>query len=143
MYLSEYAEAQRLHRVTSRARADRKIRPRLEVVGESQTGEPTTVEEERRLVPRGEVSGEILVRKVGTFPLSVPIANVSIGGCQIELVDGYEVGDSLVARFPQLEPLGARVCWIKERCAGMEFSKMIHPAVLHALVSRMMAGAGA
>jgi len=143
MYLSEYAEAQRLERVTSRARADRKIRPRLEVIGESPAVDPQTVEEERRFVPRGKVCGEILVRKVGTFPFSVPIANVSIGGCQVELIDGYEVGDSLVARFPQLEPLGARVCWTKAGRAGMEFSKMIHPAVLHALVNRMMAIAGA
>jgi hypothetical protein len=137
MYLNEYAEAQRLLRVTQRAKADRKIRPRLTVVGQETTVEAEIVEEERRIVPRGQVSGDIIVRRVGSFPFSVRVANVSIGGCGIELVDGYEVDDSLVARFPQLEPLGGRVCWTKGHRAGMEFSKMIHPAVLHALLGRM------
>jgi hypothetical protein len=137
MYLSEYAEAQRLDRVTARARADRQIRPRLNAAGEPPPPESETREEERRGTHRVAMTSEILVRRVGAFPFSVGLGNMSAQGCQIELVDGYEIDDSLVARFPQLEPLGARVCWADRKHAGMEFSKTIHPAVFTSLVKRM------
>ena len=63
--------------------------------------------------------------------------NVSAGGCRVELIDTYEIGDHVIARLPQLEPLGARVCWATGATAGIEFLTGFHPAVFDSLLTRL------
>jgi hypothetical protein len=56
----------------------------------------------------------------------------------VGLVEDLELGEPLIARFPQLEPLVGAVRWKAGAIAGLEFSKRMHPAVLDALVTRLI-----
>jgi len=101
------------------------------------------VEGSRRRSRRVEVSDEVGVRRIGSFNFQARMHNVSAGGCRVELIEAYEVGDHVVTRLPKLEPLGARVCWATGTMAGIEFLNGIHPAVFDSLVLRLAAPAAA
>lgn len=94
-------------------------------------------ESERRRSARVPVASEVLVRRVGGFSFEVALHDVSNGGCRVELLEPCEVGDPVIARFPQLEPLGSRVCWAAGTTAGMQFLTTIHPAVFDSLLTRL------
>lgn len=95
------------------------------------------VEGSRRRSRRVPVVNDISVRKIGSFNFQARLQDLSSGGCRIELIDAYEVGDRIVARFPKLEPLGARVCWAMGATAGIEFLNGMHPAVFDSLLIRL------
>lgn len=92
---------------------------------------------DRRCVDRVAVASNITVRPIGGFNHQVRIDDVSIAGCRVELVEETELGEPLIARFPQLEPLVGKVRWKAGATAGLEFSRLVHPAVLDALVERL------
>ena len=94
---------------------------------------------DRRSVDRVAVASRVIVRPIGGFNQKVELADVSIEGCRVELVDSAEPGDILITRFPELEPLVGLVKWDDGRTAGMKFSRRIHPAVFDALVARLPA----
>ena len=92
---------------------------------------------DRRRCERVGVASSIRVRPIGGFNHEVRIDDVSTAGCRVELVEEVELGEPLIARFPELEPLVGAVRWKNVAAAGLEFSKRMHPAVLHALVKRL------
>lgn len=92
---------------------------------------------ERRRSARVPIESEVLVRRVGGSTFEVALHDVSNGGCRVELLEPCEVGDPVIARFPQLEPLGSRVCWASGTTAGMQFLTTIHPAVFDSLLTRL------
>jgi hypothetical protein len=92
---------------------------------------------ERRGLGRVPMRSEIIVRRIGGFNFEVALRDMSAHGCQIELIEACEVGDAIIARFPQLEPLGSRVCWTRGTTTGIEFQTKIHPAVFDHLVGRL------
>ena len=92
---------------------------------------------ERRRCDRTAISSEVTVRRIGGFNFQVPLSNVSPSGCKVELVEEGAVGDSVIARFPRLEPLGSKICWTNGRTTGVEFLSPIHPAVFDLLVTRL------
>lgn len=95
------------------------------------------VEGSRRRSPRVAVADEVGIRRIGSFNFQARMENVSAGGCRVELIDTYEIGDHVIARLPQLEPLGARVCWATGATAGIEFLSGMHPAVFDSLLTRL------
>jgi hypothetical protein len=95
---------------------------------------------ERRRFSRVAVKSEVSMRRIGGFNFQVALTNLSAGGCSVELLEAAEAGETAIARFPQLEPLGSRVCWTRGRATGVEFLTPIHPAVLDLLMSRLPAG---
>lgn len=95
------------------------------------------VDNERRGLHRVATDAEIIVRRIGGFNFEVALRDVSAHGCQIELIEACEVGDPIIARFPQLEPLGSRVCWTRGTTTGIEFQTKIHPAVFDHLLGRL------
>ena len=95
------------------------------------------VEHERRSLDRVAMTGEVIVRRIGGFNFEVALRDMSAHGCQVELVEACEAGDAIIARFPQLEPLGSRVCWTRGTTTGIEFQTKIHPAVFEHLLSRL------
>lgn len=99
------------------------------------------VEGSRRRNRRVAVSDEVGIRRIGSFNFHAKMHDVSVGGCRVELIESYEVGDHVVARLPKLEPLGARVCWAKGTTAGIEFLNGMHPAVFDSLLMRLAAPA--
>lgn len=92
---------------------------------------------DRRCIDRIAVASSITLRPIGGFNHQVRIDDVSIAGCRVELVEETVLGERLIARFPQLEPLVGEVRWKAGAMAGLEFSRAVHPAVLDALVSRL------
>jgi hypothetical protein len=95
------------------------------------------VEGSRRRSRRVSVSDDVGIRRPGSFNFQARLEDVSAGGCRVELIEAYDVGDRVVARFPKLEPLGARVCWAKGATAGIEFLNGMHSAVFDSLVMRL------
>jgi len=93
--------------------------------------------DERRRFTRMDSKSEVTMRRIGGFNFQVALSNLSPGGCNVELIEEAEAGESAIARFPQLEPLGSRICWTKGRSTGVEFLTPIHPAVFDMLVSRL------
>jgi hypothetical protein len=146
MHLSE----QRLNRIRGRAR-EISEQPLPSVVQVYLDGGPgcspaaTTPpsEDERRCSERHELQSEVTVRKIGGFNFEVALSNLSSGGCRVKLLEAGEVGESVIARFPQLEPLGSRICWTDGPETGVEFNNRIHPAVLDLLISRLPGDADA
>ena len=92
---------------------------------------------DRRRVPRVGVASSITVRPIGGFNHQVRLDDVSTAGCRVELVEATELGEPLITRFPQLEPLVGEVRWKDGATAGLQFSRLMHPAVLDALVTRL------
>ena len=86
---------------------------------------------------RVPLNSEVTVRRIGGFNFQVALSNVSAGGCNVEMLEAAEVGDGVITRFPQLEPLGSRICWNDGRTTEVEFLTRLHPAVLDLLVSRL------
>jgi hypothetical protein len=91
----------------------------------------------RRHNERVKVESEISLRRLGSFPFEVRLGDLSAGGCKIEMIEFVEVDDHVVARFPGIEPLGARVSWSDERWAGIDFDRPMHPAVFEQLLTRL------
>jgi hypothetical protein len=89
---------------------------------------------ERRRSSRVVMASEVLVRRLGGFNFSVALKDISSGGCRVE------VGDPVIARLPQLEPLGSRVCWAEGATTGMQFLTTIHPAVFDMLLTKISSG---
>jgi hypothetical protein len=92
---------------------------------------------DRRDCPRTAVASTIYVRPIGAFNYQVLLHDLSVAGCRVELVEETEIGEAVIARFPQLEPLVGAIRWKGGATAGLEFSHRMHPAVLDALVTRL------
>ena len=92
---------------------------------------------ERRRVNRRTVSSDALVRRVGGFSFEVALKDISPNGCRVEMLEPCEAGDTAITRFPQLEPLGCRICWTQGTTTGMQFATTMHPAVFDMLLGRL------
>jgi hypothetical protein len=153
MHLMSRKPSERLLQITRRASFGRAVRPAPEVAAPAPTpAEPIHeeapaaaeiavpgdgVEGSRRRSPRVAVADEVGIRRIGSFNFQARLDNVSAGGCRVELIEAYEVGDRVIARLPQLEPLGARVCWTMGATAGIEFLSGMHPAVFDSVLLRL------
>jgi hypothetical protein len=146
MHLNNYIAELRLSRIRGRARACGKSIAGATPSDHLQSQAPAKPLDdangnpagaERRRSNRRPLEKEIMVRRIGGFNFDVGIRNISAGGCTIDAIEEYEVGDPVIARFPKLEPLGSRVCWTRGTSVGIQFLRTIHPAVLESLVERM------
>jgi hypothetical protein len=92
---------------------------------------------DRRAHRRLGLASRVVVRPIGGFNCEVRLDDASAAGCRVEMVEPVDVGESLIARFPELEPLVAEVCWTRQTTAGLHFNKSMHPAVFDALLTRL------
>jgi hypothetical protein len=92
---------------------------------------------ERRQCGRFATGSQIHARRIPGVNFEVMLDNVSSGGCRIEMIEECEVGEDVIARFPELEPLGARVRWTMGPTVGLQFTRPIHPAVFGSLLDRL------
>ena len=92
---------------------------------------------DRRDCARIAIDSTIGLRPIGAFNYQVKLHDLSIAGCRVEVVEEAGVGEAVIARFPQLEPLAAAIRWKGGTSAGVEFSRRMHPAVLDALMTRL------
>jgi hypothetical protein len=103
--------------------------------------DPMNAATERRQSGRIATTSEVLVRRVGGFNFNVALKDISTGGCRLEMLEPTAVGDRVIARLPQLEPLGSCVKWAQGTINGVEFASRIHPAVFNLLLTRLTGGA--
>jgi len=92
---------------------------------------------ERRSSGRFATGTQIHARRIPGVNFEIPLDNVSPGGCRLEMIEECQVGEDVIARFPELEPMGARVRWTLGMTAGLEFVRPIHPAVFGSLLDRL------
>lgn len=145
MRLTKRAARERLHRIRDRAQSARAtlasehVAERLPFAQRTSAMCGTWADQQpaRRLHQRTHVQGHISVRRLGSFGFDIPVRDLSATGCKVELVESVAARDHVVARLPGLEPLGATVIWSDERCAGLQFNRPIHPAVLDMLLERL------
>lgn len=79
----------------------------------------------------------MMMRSLGSLAQTVAIEDISPGGCRIVTVERAAIGDPIIARLPQLEPLGSRICWTEDGRTGVQFLRTIHPAVFDMLIGRL------
>lgn len=84
----------------------------------------------RRMVA---VNGEVCSSALGHVPYDV--VDISRMGCRIACRARMHTGDFIMVTLPTFAPLGARVAWWKEGCAGLEFGRPIGAAVLDYIVA--------
>jgi hypothetical protein len=92
---------------------------------------------DRRAHRRLDLTSRVVIRPIGGFNCEVTLDDASAAGCRVEMIEPVDVGESLIARFPELEPLVAEVCWTRQTTAGLHFNKSMHPAVFDALLTRL------
>lgn len=105
--------------------------------------EPDRQPEKEHLPRRHEripLSAEVTLRRQGRHNFRVRVFDASSHGCRVEFVERPTVEESLWVRFEGLEPIEARVCWLDGRCAGLQFSRPIHPAVFDLVAERLRQG---
>lgn len=148
MRLSKRMIAARLSRIRERAvsASARPAQPRPHILpagisaacGTAAASETwTDTAQGRRLAERVPVASHVSVRRAGGFPFDCRLENVSTSGCRVELVEGTEVAERVIARFPSLEPFPATVTWVEARSAGLAFDRTMHPAVFAYLLSQL------
>src|SRR5437763_7383728 len=130
MYRATDSE-RRLARIRGRARAnsEKAVPPRqpylagTTTVAKREADWAITAERknERRRCARVALESEVLVRRLGGFNFNVALRDISTGGCRVEMIEPAVAGDPVIARLPQLEPLGSRVCWAEGKTTGMQF----------------------
>lgn len=140
MHLKRTAD-QRLARIRARARAANERRDYSKVqsylpadpIGTAQV----EAADERRRYRRVPVQSTVLVRRVGAFNFEVALKDISAGGCGVVMLEQGAVGDPVITRLPQLEPIGSRLCWAEGTETGLQFLRPMHPAVFDMLVTRL------
>lgn len=145
MHMTDRTAERRLLRVRGRARAasERPVPPAVqaylkgEPIAAETTAAPPAGTDERRQCSRVSLKSEAMVRRIGGFNFEVALQDISPRGCRVEMLEPSEIGDSLIARFPELEPLGSKVCWAEGTTTGMQFLSGIHPAVFDMLLNRL------
>lgn len=76
---------------------------------------------------------EVLFRR-GTRRATVQVSDISRFGVRISGVFLVKPGDRFFIRLPGLNPVEARVAWVKDFEFGCEFIQPLHEAVLDARV---------
>ena len=101
---------------------------------------PTTAEAKKhwpRQSERVALAAVVTLRRHGGPSFRVNVFDASPEGCRIDFVDRPLADEHLSIRFEGLEALEGEVCWIDQHCAGLKFSRAIHPAVFDLLVERL------
>jgi hypothetical protein len=65
------------------------------------------------------------------------VFDASAHGCKVEFVERPENQECVWVRFEGLEPIEALVRWLDGQCAGLQFSRPIHPAVFDLIAERL------
>ena len=92
---------------------------------------------DRRDSTRAVLASAITLRPIGGVNHEVALHNLSVAGCCVELIESTELGETMIARFPQLEPLVGELKWVEGPVAGVEFNRPMHQAVFYDLLSRL------
>lgn len=93
-----------------------------------------------RKVDRVPLHGESVVRRAGGKGRVIDVTDFSRLGCCLTFDVVPAEAESIWVALPGLAPVEARVRWVKDRRAGVEFAHAIHPAVYDLLLLRWGVG---
>ena len=93
-----------------------------------------------RRAERVPLRGDIDFRRAGDHRYRVNILDFSRSGCRIELPERVLPNEIIWISFPGLESLQARVAWVNEWIAGVEFLRPLYPSVFDMMQERMRKG---
>lgn len=105
-------------------------------VGLAFSTEAPAKREKPRKVDRLPLNSELLVRRAGRHAQLLDVSDLSRFGCCLHFNDPPTVGDWIWVTLPGLAPLEARIRWVDERRAGVEFVHPVHHAVFDLLLLR-------
>lgn len=94
-----------------------------------------------RKVERLPLNAEIIVRRAGRRAQSLEISDLSRFGCCLQFVEPPRAEDWIWVALPSLAPVEARVRWVENHRAGVEFVRPIHESVFELLLVRWGLGA--
>jgi hypothetical protein len=80
---------------------------------------------------------EAQLRRLGHLNYSVKLRDISPDGCQIDLVERPAIGEVMQVKLPGLGTMEARVRWVDNYVAGLNFERPMHPAVFDLLLQRV------
>lgn len=103
--------------------------------------EPDQEAPSRRRSERIALRAEVHLRRSAQSHYRVYIYDLSRHGSKVEFVEQPRLDETVWIKFDGLEPLQCHVCWVKGYVAGIEFLKVIHPAVFDFLVTRLRSAA--
>lgn len=89
---------------------------------------------------RERVLTDVSLRRPGRNAYQVTAFDVSPEGCKVEFVDRPAIDEHVWIRFPGLEPVEGRICWVQPPHAGISFVNDIHAAVFDLLLPKLKPG---
>ena len=93
-----------------------------------------------RKAERVSLQADIDFRRTGEHRWRVNIHDISPQGCRVEVPVRVKPDDTIWISLPGLETIQARVCWVKDWAAGVEFERPLHQAVFEMVEQRMRSG---
>jgi hypothetical protein len=93
-----------------------------------------------RKAERVPLQADIDFRRAGEHRWRVNIHDISPQGCRVEVPVRVKPDDTIWISLPGLEAIQAKVCWVKEWVAGVEFERPLHRAVFEMVEQRMRSG---
>ena len=103
--------------------------------------EPAQEMPSRRRSERVPLRAEVHLRRSAQSHYRVSIYDLSRHGSKVEFVEVPQLDQIVWLKLEGLEALECHVCWVKGYVAGIEFLKVIHPAVFDHLVQRLRSAA--
>ena len=97
-------------------------------------------DDQTRRAERVPLKAHVDFRRSGDHAYSINILDISPEGCRIDLPERVIPEEVIWIALPGIESLQARVCWVKDWVAGVEFVRPLHPAVFEMIASRMRGG---
>ena len=92
-----------------------------------------------RRAERVALRAHVDFRRAGDHRYRVNVLDFSPEGCRIELPERVLPGELIWISLAGLESLPARVRWVKDWIAGVEFERPLHPSVFTHVSQRMRA----
>lgn len=95
----------------------------------------TASEHRERKAERSPTEIPAGVRERGRSGLDIEVVDFSTHGCRIEYRGVLIIGAHAWLNLPDLESWHARVAWMSEGQAGLDFVKPLHPAVARRVIA--------
>lgn len=92
-----------------------------------------------RNVTRLELTGHILLRRVGRKHYRARIFDISPLGCKVEFVERPRLDELVWVKFDCLDAIEAEVCWVRGFYGGLKFLRPIYPSVFDLLLTKLQA----
>jgi hypothetical protein len=98
------------------------------------------MKEEQRRGERHRLAVDVMFRKPREVGHEVALRNLSRHGCQLSIRERMSTGQLVWVTLPGLESLYGWIRWSSEWQAGVEFHKVMHPAVFDHLAGQLGRG---